>query len=338
LETIAMRQHVEIGVRILQPIPGFESVRELVQCHHEHWDGGGYPLRLRGERIPLAARLFSICDAFDAMTSDRPYRKSLGETAALAEIETQAGRQFDPHLAEQFIELAQANQLPVPSASPSEALMRATVAMRKPSSGGRVGPVRVHVVDDDPIVRAWMRESFDQSEFEVDGEADTANEAEVLCRDRQADVILINQRLGVDLGTDLVRHLRQQGPLPPVLITSANKVKGLNETAREAGAQGSLHVSAQPEKLLAALRALVAGDESFDLDHPRRFAGQRTLSPREREVLQQVATGHTNREIAATVGVSLETVNTMLDRVRAKLGVHRRGEAVAEARKLSIIA
>jgi putative two-component system response regulator len=108
-EQIEMRQHVEIGVRILQPIPGFESVRELVRCHHEHWDGGGYPSGLQGEQIPLAARLFAICDAFEAMTSDRPYRRALSQTKALAEIEAQAGRQFDPQAAAQFIQLARAN-------------------------------------------------------------------------------------------------------------------------------------------------------------------------------------------------------------------------------------
>jgi putative two-component system response regulator len=108
-EQIEMRQHVEIGVRILQPIPGFESVRELVRCHHEHWDGGGYPSGLQGEQIPLAARLFAICDAFEAMTSDRPYRRALSQTKALAEIEAQAGHQFDPQAAAQFIQLARAN-------------------------------------------------------------------------------------------------------------------------------------------------------------------------------------------------------------------------------------
>jgi response regulator RpfG family c-di-GMP phosphodiesterase len=110
-EQSEMRQHVEIGVRILKPIPGFESVRELVQCHHEHWDGGGYPRGLRARQIPLAARLFAICDAFDAMSSDRPYRQAVDETVALAEIEAQAGHQFDPWMAEQFVQLARANRL-----------------------------------------------------------------------------------------------------------------------------------------------------------------------------------------------------------------------------------
>ncbi len=180
----------------------------------------------------------------------------------------------------------------------------------------------MHVVDDDPIVRAWVRETFEGTEFQVDGEADTADEAEILCRERQPDVILINQRLGQAIGTDLLRALRQEGPLPPALITSANTIQGLNEAAREGGARGTLHVSAQPEKLLAALREILAGRESFDHDHPRRAAGQRNLSPRERDVLKRVATGQTNREIAATLGVGIETVNTLLDpRVPQLMGI-----------------
>ena len=216
--------------------------------------------------------------------------------------------------------------------------MQTVVAKRPPRTTVRRKTIRVHVVDDDPIVRAWVRQSFDQSEFQVEGEAETATEAERLCRERRADVVLIDEWLGDGLGTDLLRTLRQQDLLLPALITSASKVRGLNETAREAGAQGSLHMSAQPEKLLAALRDIAAGRESFDHDHPRRAAGQRSLSAREREVLQHVAIGATNREIAASLGISVETVNTLLDRVRLKLGVHRRAEAVAEARRLAIIA
>ena len=216
--------------------------------------------------------------------------------------------------------------------------MQAVVAKRPLRSTVREGTIRVHVVDDDPIVRAWVHDSFDQSEFRVEGEAETASEAAILCRERQADVLLIDEWLGDELGTDLLRTLRQQDLLLPALITSASKVRGLNETAREAGAQGSLRMSAQPEKLLAALRDIAAGRESFDDDHPRRAPGQRSLSAREREVLQHVASGATNREIATSLGVSLETVNTLLDRVRLKLGVHRRAEAVAEARRLALIA
>ena len=72
--------------------------------HHERWDGGGYPDQLAGEEIPIEARLLGVADAFDAMTSDRSYRPALSVEQALAELERCAGSQFDPELAETFIE------------------------------------------------------------------------------------------------------------------------------------------------------------------------------------------------------------------------------------------
>lgn len=107
-EIALMRAHVEIGARLLEPIPGFDSVREIVLSHHERWDGSGYPRGLRGEEIPLAARLFAVCDAYDAMTTDRPYRAALAEARALAELENGAGRQFDPEAVREFVSLVRA--------------------------------------------------------------------------------------------------------------------------------------------------------------------------------------------------------------------------------------
>jgi DNA-binding NarL/FixJ family response regulator len=91
------------------------------------------------------------------------------------------------------------------------------------------------------------------------------------------------------------------------------------------------------EELLRALRAVSAGQTSFDGRHPRRAPGRGALSPREREVLRMVAAGSTNREVAAALEVSDETVKTMLARVFVKLGVRRRAEAVSEAHKLGLI-
>ena len=104
-ELVEMRAHVEIGVRLLEPIPDFEPVREIVLAHHERWDGTGYPPGLRGEETPIAARLFAVCDSWDAMTSDRPYRAALPESEAMAELLRGAGSQFDPRAVSAFIGL-----------------------------------------------------------------------------------------------------------------------------------------------------------------------------------------------------------------------------------------
>jgi response regulator RpfG family c-di-GMP phosphodiesterase len=97
-----MRRHPEIGYRILHGIPVLLPAAEIVLTHQERFDGSGYPQGLRGAQIPLGARLFALADTFDAMTSDRPYRKALTTEAAYAEILRCSGTQFDPELVEIF--------------------------------------------------------------------------------------------------------------------------------------------------------------------------------------------------------------------------------------------
>ena len=106
LEWVVMRSHPNQGARIVEPIPFMGEAVEIVRCHHERFDGEGYPTGLRGEEIPLAARIFSIADSFDAMTSDRPYRSALSLDEAVEEIRAGAGTQFDPRCVEAFEELA----------------------------------------------------------------------------------------------------------------------------------------------------------------------------------------------------------------------------------------
>ncbi|MGI8617373.1 MAG: HD-GYP domain-containing protein [Actinomycetota bacterium] len=106
LEWIVMKSHPNQGARIVEPIPFMGEAVEIVRSHHERFDGGGYPRGLRGEEIPLAARIFGIADSFDAMTSDRPYRSALSTDEAVAEIIAGSGTQFDPSCVEAFEVLA----------------------------------------------------------------------------------------------------------------------------------------------------------------------------------------------------------------------------------------
>jgi two-component system cell cycle response regulator len=95
-------RHTIIGERILGAAVALRPVATLVRASHEHYDGNGYPDGLRGEEIPLGARIVSVCDAYDAMTSDRPYQRALDRDAALAELRRCAGTQFDPDVVEAF--------------------------------------------------------------------------------------------------------------------------------------------------------------------------------------------------------------------------------------------
>ena len=91
-----MRRHPRTGARVIGPLRLALTTREIVLHHHERWDGGGYPDGLAGTEIPLAARIFTVCDALEAMTSDRPYRPALDLEEALRRLRADAGRQFDP--------------------------------------------------------------------------------------------------------------------------------------------------------------------------------------------------------------------------------------------------
>jgi putative nucleotidyltransferase with HDIG domain len=104
-EWVEMRKHPEIGYRILHGINFLENSRQIVLSHQERFDGTGYPRGLKGEQIPLGARIFCVADTLDAMTSDRPYRKALTYEIARAEIEKYSGVQFDPKVVAVFLKI-----------------------------------------------------------------------------------------------------------------------------------------------------------------------------------------------------------------------------------------
>ena len=98
-----MRKHPAIGERILRAIPGMGTIARVVRHEHERWDGDGYPDRLAGEQIPIAARIILACDAYHAMISDRPYRKAMPDHVVMAELTGNAGIQFDPKVVEALV-------------------------------------------------------------------------------------------------------------------------------------------------------------------------------------------------------------------------------------------
>jgi len=115
-----MREHPRNGHLILQKLPFLSMAAKIVLCHEERFDGSGYPAALKGQEIPLPARLFAIIDTLDAMTFDRPYRKALPFATAKAEILRMAGSQFDPEAVDIFLR--------------EEAALREMAAMEFPSA------------------------------------------------------------------------------------------------------------------------------------------------------------------------------------------------------------
>jgi len=100
-----MRMHPVYAYNLLSPISFLRGVLDIPYCHHEHWDGSGYPRGLRGEQIPLAARIFSVVDIWDALLSNRPYRKAWPRQRVLDYIRASAGNILDPKIVEIFLRM-----------------------------------------------------------------------------------------------------------------------------------------------------------------------------------------------------------------------------------------
>ena len=115
-----MRKHPQFAYDMLSPISYLHGALDIPYCHHEKWDGSGYPRGLKGEEIPLAARIFAVVDVYDALTSDRPYRKSWSKKKTLQYIREQAGIHFDPHVVEAFIREMGARKIDTNGASSSK--------------------------------------------------------------------------------------------------------------------------------------------------------------------------------------------------------------------------
>lgn len=110
-----IHEHPWLGERIVAPVPALGGLARLVIAnHHERWDGCGYPRGLRGAEIPIAARIFAVVDAFDAIMNDQPYRDAMPRESALTEIQSRAGLDFDPEVAAAFL------TLDVPTSTPVE--------------------------------------------------------------------------------------------------------------------------------------------------------------------------------------------------------------------------
>jgi HD-GYP domain-containing protein (c-di-GMP phosphodiesterase class II) len=104
-EWLVMKQHPGYAYRMLSPIKFLKQALDIPYCHHEKWDGTGYPRGLKGEEIPLSARIFALADVYDALTNDRPYRKAWPVERVVEYMESLSGTHFDPRLLKVFVKM-----------------------------------------------------------------------------------------------------------------------------------------------------------------------------------------------------------------------------------------
>lgn len=109
-ELLILKFHPEMGERIIEPVEAFRPVKPFIRHHHERYDGNGYPDRLAKEDIPQEARIISVAESYDSMTSDSSYRKKLSKEEAIAELKSQKDKQFDPQTVEVFLEAIKLGQ------------------------------------------------------------------------------------------------------------------------------------------------------------------------------------------------------------------------------------
>ncbi len=207
-EWAVMRKHPVYAQQLIAPITYLRDALDIPYCHHEKWDGTGYPRGLVGEQIPLAARLFAIVDVWDALTSDRPYRKAWSHTETLAYIQAQAGRYFDPVIVQAFMNLVTAGTRP-----PIQATFRP----------------RVLIVDDEREITRSLARSLRQ-DFEV-LTANSGEHALELIAQNEIPVLLTDQRMPGLTGLELLKQTHRVSPRTlGVLISGYSDPSALNAT------------------------------------------------------------------------------------------------------------
>jgi putative two-component system response regulator len=100
-----IQQHPQNAFNMLKHIEYLQDALEIPYCHHEKWDGSGYPRGLKGDEIPISARMFALVDVYDALTNDRPYRKAMGIEETIAYLKSQSGTHFDPNIMDTFLSI-----------------------------------------------------------------------------------------------------------------------------------------------------------------------------------------------------------------------------------------
>jgi putative two-component system response regulator len=210
-ERALMETHPLIGDRLLAPLELLAPVRAVVRHHHERWDGSGYPDRLAGEAIPLAARIVALADAVEAMSGDRHYRTPRPREEVVSELDAGRGQQWQPELVDVVLGLIESGELRFEPRG---------LVLSTPGEAAQPQPlVSVLLVEDDPDHALLAKEALERAlERAVVSHAPDAASAVDLCRGATWSLVVLDQHLPDGSGIDLVQTLRSLAPDVPVIM------------------------------------------------------------------------------------------------------------------------
>jgi putative nucleotidyltransferase with HDIG domain len=291
-EWTTMRKHPEIGCEIVGNIDFLADALPVIRHHHEHYDGNGYPDALRGDEIPILARIFAVIDSFDAQTNWRPYNIVRSTETALDNIRKQSGTLHDPHIVDQFVHMIEGQGLDVEVASPglrSLAEWTPDIAVQAPALSGREMPAaasqerqhavpwpkRVLAVDDEAQVTDILVQQLSFEGFDVATTNDSTEVLRLLGRDHY-DLVLLDIKMSPPDGLTLLQQIRKQHPYIAIVMLTASDDA---ETAARAMREGATDYIVKPYKQVQLVSRIEHALEYSQLLRERAMA-KRTLERR----------------------------------------------------------
>lgn len=333
-EFAVIQKHASYGYRLLAGSASriVSEAATVALCHHEWWDGSGYPLGIRGEEIAEPARIVAVTDVFDALTSDRVYRPRYTFDEARDLMVTDRGRQFEPRLLDAFFDSMDAV---------------GAIAAEYPDRAPDDQRIRIMVVDDHEIfLDSLVRRLGLEDDLRVVGVAGTVEAARRGIVSYEPDVVLMDLELPDGDGAEATEHVKRYDPRVKVVMLTGRTDQAAMVRALGAGCSGFVTKTEGTERLIDAIHRAHRDDTIpspaelapllAELRGTSRGLGA-TLTPREVEVLALVAEGLPNRVVGERLFLSVHTVRNHVQRILEKLHVHSKLEAVSVAVREGVI-
>lgn len=318
-ERRAVEAHTQIGYEILagSDNPVLELAATVALTHHERYDGEGYPRRLKAEEIPQAGRIAAVADVFDALTHDRVYRSAFSVPAALDELRTGRGSQFDPEVVAAF-------ETALPEIEAVRELYPDPVEKGTSNAifASPERPIRTLIAIPHGAVAHGLELLLRSEGIDVAGRASSAAAAEELLARRAVDVVVIDPAGDRQAADRLSQAAKHHGAAVLLYSASATPPGGAGN------ADGTVAAEGTSAEFVNAIRTVARGEAYAD---SRLSAGTTSLTAREREVCTLLATGLSGEEIAQRLFLSPETVRTHIRNAMQRLRVKTRAQLIAQA-------